>query len=289
MATTKTNSTPLISIIISYYNQPRLIEETVRSAAAQTYPNIEVIVVDDGSPAPVEPVLRNIHGVSIFRKENAGCPAARNFGFHKSRGEYLIFLDHDDLLRPEAAAVQMKVLNGKGTLSFGAAQLIDEEGSSIASPHLCRPRKDYFLMLLESNPISCVGAAMIRRQAFIDAGLFDESFATIGQSDDYDLYLRLAKLGPLVRHTHCVVDYRQHAHNVSRDKEWMLAGTMHALDKLERDATLNAKQRRRLRHGRLRWIHVFRPRSDLRYRMKTLYFRFRAMLGVPLNELLRLE
>jgi glycosyltransferase involved in cell wall biosynthesis len=275
---------PLVSVIVPYYNQPQYVRETVRSALNQTYRNIEIIVVDDGSPIPVEPVLEGFEGIRIFREENRGSSSARNFGFRKSKGEYIIFLDHDDLLRPDAAEVQMRAFQQNTVLTFGAQQLIDQHGRPISRPHVCRRRKEYFLMLLESNPIGCAGAAMIRRQAFIDAGLFDESTV---HGEDYDLYLRLTRLGPLVRHTHCVVDYRQHAENASSDKERMLAGTMRALDKLEKNGSLTAKQRRRLRHGRKRWLHVFRPRKDLLYRVKTLYFSLRAMFGVPLNELFR--
>jgi glycosyltransferase involved in cell wall biosynthesis len=289
MADSEINPAPLVSIIITYYEQDRFIEQTILSAKRQTYKNIEVIIVDDGSPNPVGPVIAHIDGIRVFRKNNEGCPAARNFGFRESGGQFIVFLDQDDLLQPDAVETQMKALNqdDRAVLSFGAARLIGANGDEIRKPHTCRRRKNYLLMLLESNPIECVGGAMIRRRAFIDVGLFDESFAAIGQSDDYDLYLRLAQLGPLVRHTHWVVDYRQHSQNVSRDKERMLAGTMHALDKVERNDNLPGRQRRRISYGRKRWLHTFRPKKDLNYKIRDLYFRFRAMMTVPLSELVR--
>ncbi len=285
------NPAPLVSIIITYYAQEKFIEQTVLSAKNQTYKNIEVIIVDDGSPKPVWPLIAHIDGIRVFRKNNEGCPAARNFGFRESGGQFLVFLDQDDLLQPDAVEAQIRALNQdhRAVLSFGAARLIDANGEEIRKPHTCRRRKNYLLMLLESNPIECVGGAMIRRSAFIDVGLFDESFADIGQSDDYDLYLRLAKLGPFVRHTHWVVDYRQHSQNVSRDKERMLAGTMYALDKVERNGNLPDAHRRRVSYGRKRWRHTFRPKKDLVYKITGLYFNFRAMMTVPLSELVRIR
>src|ERR1700722_18049263 len=96
------NHAPLVSVIIPYYNQQLFIAETVLSAKRQSYPNIEIIVVDDGSRVSAEPYLRAIGGIQLFRTENHGCPATRNFGFTKSTGEYLIFLDGDDILLPGA-------------------------------------------------------------------------------------------------------------------------------------------------------------------------------------------
>ena len=66
----------------------------------QTYPNFEIIVVDDGSPVPAASVLPKSSDVLVLRTENQGCPAARNFGFKRSSGDYLVFLDSDDRLSP---------------------------------------------------------------------------------------------------------------------------------------------------------------------------------------------
>ena len=163
------NPAPLVSIIITYYAQEKFIEQTVLSAKNQTYKNIEVIIVDDGSPKPVWPLIAHIDGIRVFRKNNEGCPAARNFGFRESGGQFLVFLDQDDLLQPDAVEAQIRALNQdhRAVLSFGAARLIDANGEEIRKPHTCRRRKNYLLMLLESNPIECVGGAMIRRSVFM--------------------------------------------------------------------------------------------------------------------------
>jgi glycosyltransferase involved in cell wall biosynthesis len=95
-------SYPLVSVIIPYYKQERFVAETVSSVTRQTYPNLEIIVVDDGSPVPASSVLPGGNDVQILRTVNRGCPAARNFGFQRSSGEYLVFLDSDDRLSPGA-------------------------------------------------------------------------------------------------------------------------------------------------------------------------------------------
>jgi glycosyltransferase involved in cell wall biosynthesis len=273
---------PLVSVIIAYYKQEGFIAETVRSVEQQTYPNIEIIVVDDGSPVPARSVLPESTGALVLRTENRGCAAARNFGFKQSCGDYLVFLDSDDRLTPGALEAHLKALaeHPEAALSFGAQRIIDECGRELRPPHICRPRRDYFLMLLEGNPIGCPGAAMIRKGAFIEAGLFDEARRIV---EDYPLYLRLARRHPLVRIGSCVVDYRFHKHSMSQDKEAVLKGVMTTLDELEAETALTPLEQRRVRYGRRRWAHGCRPDDTLAYSLRGLYYRFRAMLGVPLR------
>jgi glycosyltransferase involved in cell wall biosynthesis len=277
---------PLVSVIIAYYKQEGFIAETVRSVQHQTYPHIEIIVVDDGSPIPAASVLPERGDVRIFRTGNRGCPAARNFGFRQSSGDFLVFLDSDDRLTPGAIDAHLKAFaeSPAAALTFGAQRFIDEHGRELRAPHNCRPRTNYFLMLLEGNPIGTPGAAMIRREAFIEAGLFDESVRIV---EDYPLYLRLARKHPIVQIPACVVDYRWHTNSMSRDKEAMYNGIMRALDQLEVETDLTAAEQRRLRHGRRRWRHEFRPKRTLAYRIEGLYYRFRAMLTVPLRSYIR--
>jgi glycosyltransferase involved in cell wall biosynthesis len=273
-------------VIIAYYKQEGFIAETVRSVQQQTYPHFEIIVVDDGSPVPASSVLPESSNVRILRTENRGCPAARNFGFRQSSGDFLVFLDSDDRLTPGAIEAHLKEFAEcpAAALSFGAQRFIDQHSREIRAPHNCRPRNNYFLMLLEGNPIGTPGAAMIRREAFIEAGLFDESVRIV---EDYPLYLRLAKKHPIVQSPACVIDYRWHTNSMSRDREGMYKGIMHALDRLEAETELTAVEQRRLRHGRRRWRHEFRPKETLAYRLEGLYYRFRAMLTVPLRSYFR--
>ena len=223
---------PLVSVIIAYYKQEGFIAETVRSVQQQTYANVEIIVVDDGSPVPASSVLSETTDVRILRTENRGCPAARNFGFQQSSGDFLVFLDSDDRLTPGALEAHLKAFAEcpAAALSFGAQRFIDEHSRELRAPHNCRPRNNYFLMLLEGNPIGTPGAAMIRREAFIEAGLFDESVRIV---EDYPLYLRLAKRHPIVQSPACVIDYRFHTNSMSRDKEEMFKAIMRTLGQLE--------------------------------------------------------
>jgi glycosyltransferase involved in cell wall biosynthesis len=273
---------PLVSIIIPYFNHPAYLTATVASAKRQTYPHLEIIVVDDGSTIPADSILGEPTDIVLIRTVNGGVSAARNIGFEKSSGEYLIFLDADDLLMPGAVEAHLKALssNPEAGMSFGPARIIDGSGEEIAPPKICRPRKEYFPMLLESNPIACPGSTMMCKGAFIEAGFFDTSFRN---AEDYHLYLRIARLRPIVQHNTCVVEYRKHSGGKSNNTDRMVAAVMGILDRFEGDETLSRSERKTLERGRKRWLHAMLPKATVGYRVMGLYYRFRAMLTVPIR------
>ena len=99
----------LISVIIPVFNRPDLLRGALESVFAQTWPDLEVVVVDDGSTEPAEGVVREFaarrtRAIRCVRQNNAGCAAARNTGFRASRGDAVSFLDSDDAWEPEALA-----------------------------------------------------------------------------------------------------------------------------------------------------------------------------------------
>jgi glycosyltransferase involved in cell wall biosynthesis len=271
--------TPLVSVMIPYYNHQAFIVEAVASVKRQTYPRIEIIIVDDGSLVPVQSILRDLPDLLIVRTENRGVSTARNTAFGLSSGDYLLFLDADDRLMPGAIEAHLESLrrDPDAGMCFGARRVINEVGEVIRQTHICRPRLNYFMMFLESNPVGSPGASLMRRDAFVEAGRFNEAFS---MGEDLDLYLRIARRRRVVRHSACILEYREHSANTSAALEKMLAGTMLLLDSIE--PLLTSKERQRLPYARKRWEHTFRPEGSLRYRLRALYFSFRAMLNVPM-------
>ena len=120
---------PLVSVLIPSYNAERWLAESVASAAGQSYPNVEVVVVDDGSTDGSVEVARSFEGrgVKVFEQANSGACAARNAALERSGGAYVKFLDADDVLLPGAVAAQVAALDGEpeNVASFGMAVRCD--------------------------------------------------------------------------------------------------------------------------------------------------------------------
>lgn len=224
---------PTVSIIIPTYNQDRFIAQTVESALAQTYPQTEVIVVDDGSADNTSAVLAEYGGrIRHIYQENKGQSAARNTGIAASRGQYLLFLDGDDLIPPHKLELHVALLDAHPEfgLVYSGFQYLSEDGTEILGEE--RPRKQGAVLedLLRRTFTFPPGAAVIRRECLDRVGLFDEA---LKGPVDTDMYVRIAAAGyhfgyieqPLLL-------YRVVRSSVSGDIEGMRRNEFGRLDKL---------------------------------------------------------
>src|SRR5215203_3209221 len=113
---------PLVSVIIPCYNQGAFLAESVQSALSQTYPCVEIVVVNDGSTDDTEAVAARFPEVRCVTQENRGLAGARNRGLAESRGDLLIFLDADDRLLPGAIDTGVRVLSQDSAAAFAAGR-----------------------------------------------------------------------------------------------------------------------------------------------------------------------
>lgn len=193
-----------VSVIIPTYNRESVVRRAIDSALAQTYRNLEVIVVDDGSTDATSEVLGKYgERIRVIRQTNAGPSAARNRGATEAGGEVLAFLDSDDRWLPAKIERQMEVLRGGGvdmcccicnarlrsssgkeTTSFKAAGI----KSPLEAGVLRNPARIFASRFMLFNQVVAV-----RKSAFEDVGGFDEDLWLL---EDHDLALRLAVLGP---------------------------------------------------------------------------------------------
>lgn len=183
------------SIIIPTYNNARFVVQAVESALAQTYPDFEVIVVDDGSTDETREALAAYHQqIRYLYQENRGPSAARNAGFRASQGDFVLFLDSDDLISPDKLERQTAFLDAypEFCLVYSAWQQIGEEGTQTLGE--VRPQRQGRLLkeLLRRAFFFFLSAALIRRSCLERVGLFDEAMRW---SEDADLWLRLARAG----------------------------------------------------------------------------------------------
>ena len=212
---------PMVSVVIPCYNQGAFLRQAIDSVLQQTYPAVDVIVVDDGSTDETGSVVRAYSGVRHIAQRNLGAAAARNAGLRESRGDYLVFLDADDRLLPHAAATGVEYLVAHPDWGFvtGHVRLVDRNGSPGGVPRQDHAEHDRYVELLRSNHIWTPGVAMYRRSVFDTERAFDPR---AGGSADYDLNIRIARRFAFGCHHQIVLEYRQHDANMSADVRHML-------------------------------------------------------------------
>jgi len=203
---------PSVSVVIPVHNRGEKIKATLDSALAQDLPpsEIEIVVVDDGSTDDTFAVLQRLYGedarVRLSSIANGGVAKARNFGLSKSRGEFIAFLDHDDLWLPAKLARQMEAMNQSERIGvvYCSWTSVDEAGAEMpaiiqfqrqswwkaprdgnAFPWILLPSPLGFVR----NPIISMTIPLIRTEALREIGGFDEKTVP---SDDWDLWIRLA-------------------------------------------------------------------------------------------------
>src|SRR5262249_14937250 len=151
--------------------------------------------------------------------------AARNRGYQASRGTYLLFLDADDRLMPDALQVAVRSLeqHPSGGFTYGHVRIIRPDGSLLKTPPQVPVEKDHYLRLLRHNYIWTPGVVLYRRAAIESVGGFRPK---AGGSADLDLNLRIARLWPVHCHGEVILEYRDHNVSQSANAAEMLSSTI---------------------------------------------------------------
>lgn len=217
----------LVSVIVPCYNGAAFLEEALRSALAQSYREVEVVVVDDGSTDSSAEIARRFP-VRYIRQQNRGLSEARNTGIRESKGSYLVFLDADDRLKPEAIEIGLRVLARRPdcAMAVGDHVFIAANGSYLANSTKEGPLHSHYEALLKSNFIEMISSVLFRRSIFDEVGGFNTALRV---AEDYELYLRIARAQPICCHAMIMAEYRMHEANTSRNSELMLTTTLQVL------------------------------------------------------------
>jgi len=219
---------PLVSVVIPCYNSARFLGEAIESVLHQTYPRIEIILVDDGSTDETAQIARSYPVHYIYQK-NRGISAARNSGIAHTQGKYVLFLDHDDRLLPMGVETGVELLeeHPECAVAVGEHRYIGADGRPIGYSNKHAAGRDHYRMLLEHNFIETPCSALHRRSGLALTGLFDES---VQGAEDHELYLRTARQSTWIAHEAPVAEYRLHESNTSRDAEQMLLVSYRVLE-----------------------------------------------------------
>ena len=211
----------LVSIIIPTYNRKKTIKKAIESCLNQTYENIEVIVVDDGSSDGTESVLKKIKDTRFkyfVLKQNKGACYARNYGIKKAKGEYISFNDSDDFYRPDKIEKQMNNLNkSKSDMDYCKIRIHDDDF------FIDRPTKEeensikeigILKQILKENCVSNQ-SILVKRDILLDT-LYDE---TLPRFQDYDLLIRLMPRCKISYSPYVLADCYRSIDSISRNME----------------------------------------------------------------------
>jgi len=226
---------PLVSIIITAYNYEAFVSLAVQSAIDQSYPSVEVIVVDDGSTDGTFDEVRKFgSAVRYFIKENGGLAKARNYGIDKSRGDFLLFLDADDELEPGAVQVMhncMCRLSDDYAIVACTFTKIDSEGNVMGSQgNLPREEGDITcrqLLMRNRFPVT----ALTKRSAIVQCGMFDPGYGTSLGSEDRDIWVRVSSLHKVRMLTDPLLRKRVHGANMSSKADNQHRGMIRTIGK----------------------------------------------------------
>lgn len=207
---------PTVSIIIPAYNVEATILETIQSIQAQTFSDFELIVINDGSTDSTLARVGTVEDsrIKVFSYENGGLPVARNRGIRQATGEFITFIDADDLWTPDKLEKQLVALeqNPEAGVAYSWTAFIDERGKFLYAWKPLYDEGDVYPKLLVQNFISSGSNILVRRQFIEAAGEFDPNLKSV---EDWDYYLRLAARCPFVVVPEYQILYRQSSRSMT--------------------------------------------------------------------------
>ncbi len=218
------SSQPTISIIIPTHNRRRLLQETIASVVAQTFEDWELLVIDDASEDETWPWLRGLQEARIqaFRFDGqVERTRARNFGLEKAAGDFVLFLDDDDLLPRSALQAHLRALElyPSALGSVGGFMMFGENGARQTTRYVRRRRLHDLWPDLMFGHIPVFGQCMFRTQTVKMVKGWDTAYNIC---EDHELWLRLSPLGRIVLLPDLVLEYRVHSGQWRTRKLWQL-------------------------------------------------------------------
>jgi glycosyltransferase involved in cell wall biosynthesis len=203
---------PLVSVIIPTYNRVELLRETLQSVLSQTFQDYEIIVIDDGSTDNTQTMVKNLNSdIRYFFQENQGTAPARNTGIGYASGEWLAFLDSDDLWKPQKLARQMVELKrSQNQWIYCDVDLFDQKTRTVQGTYhqrILKPHHGWVAKKLLLGDFIPALTTLINRDVFKEVGLFNTSEWF---HEDWEMWLKIASKFPISYVPESLGVYRQH-------------------------------------------------------------------------------
>ncbi len=272
---------PKVSVVIPAYNAMTYLPETLECVLRQTFADFEVLIIDDGSSDHIVQWVSQVTDlrVKLISQENQGLPGARNTGIAHARGEYIAFVDADDLW--EATKLEKQVQRFETDPAVGLVytwtRLIDP---------LTKPTGNVFEGSLEGkiweqivvgDVVGSGSCAMVRRVCFETAGVFDRNLTSV---EDWDMWIRIAARYPFAAVKEHLTLYRQHPSSMSKNRQRMLQNLRTVIEKAFESAPIELLYLRNRTYGHMNrcqaWISIYAGDYD-----QAAHFSRQALLHNP--------
>jgi glycosyltransferase involved in cell wall biosynthesis len=242
----------LVSVVIPCFGQAHYLGEAIESVLAQNYPHLEVVVIDDESNDNASSIASRYPGVRCVREANSGMAGARNVGIRNTNGDFLVFLDADDRLLPEAVEAGLRELerHPECACAIGTYRRTSHDGKPL-NTHL-QPAVDrgQYAQLMRNNWAGFPARAIYRRSLLEHVRGFDPD---LDAAADFGFNLAIARQFPIASHEALVAEHREHGRNSSGDAAKMLTETLAAMRQQRPHIKGDRDLARAYRHGRRHW------------------------------------
>ena len=275
---------PLVSVIIPAYNAEKYIERTIHSVLLQNYENIEIIVIDDGSTDNTATVVKKLANedkrLHYVHQQNGGVSSARNHGYKLSKGEYLAFLDADDIWLPNNVSKKLAHLqdNPDVGLVHSDAMVIDENDNSLNETK--KGKSGWILddlLLWNGTCIPAPSSILVKREVVDSVGGFDTSLSTAA---DQEFFFRVAAKYKIGRVEEVTWQYRMHSQNMHSNIALMERDTLLSYQRATENNLFKSAAFRRKCYSNMfiilsgSWYHDGKNKiKAVKYALKSIYKR----------------
>ncbi|MDJ0677037.1 MAG: glycosyltransferase [Calothrix sp. MO_167.B42] len=229
---------PEISVIIPVYNGEKTIKKTIESVLRQNFYHIEIIIIDDGSTDSTLEIINSIDDIrlQVFSYRNAGLAVSRNRGIEKANGDYISFIDADDLWTSDKLEAQYKALqdNPNASVAYSWTDYIDETDNFLKPGQRVIATGDVYSQLLQANFLENGSNPLIYKKAINEVGRFDETLPAV---EDWDMWLRLSAKYEFICVEKPQILYRMSSHSMSTNLKRQESALLTVIEK----AFLNQK------------------------------------------------
>ncbi|MGL2995217.1 glycosyltransferase family 2 protein [Flavobacterium sp. TSSA_36] len=208
---------PFISVILPVYNASKFLTESIKSMLEQTFTNFELIIINDGSTDNSQSIIESFDDkrIRVFQKPNTGLIDSLNLAVAHSRGSWIARMDADDISAPNRLEEQIKFIDSGVAVIGTQVTLIDENGKPYGKTKLATNPEEILANLKKHISNVVHPSVLINKTLLLKVGGYDPKMHV---AEDYDLWLRISKIGKIININQSLLSLRKHGDNISSNK-----------------------------------------------------------------------